>query len=91
MAFDLTQRPFEGSVRESFEDQAKALSAKAVKTKKNTSLDWKTSGGHLTCVFKPTGRVFIEWRDRGGIKEGWFHKDWSIATTIKKAQELLRS
>lgn len=88
MAFDLTQRPFENIVRESFDERAKKLSVKALRTKKDTSLEWKTRGGNLFCLFTPTGRVEITWI---GTKKGWYIKDWTIATTIRKAQELLQS
>lgn len=87
MAFDLTQRPFEGSYKE----QAERASAEAVKTKKDTFLGFSTRHGRLHLLFKPTGRVEITWRNRGGLKEGWYMKDWTISTTLRKWNELMNS
>ncbi len=94
MAFNLTQKPFEQMLRNVTEDRrqtAKQLSESAVKTGKDYVAEWPTRRGVLYCSFKPTGRVEITWRDRGGIKEGWYMKDWTIATTLRKWNELMNS
>lgn len=88
---DLTTRPFERMVNDDLSDKAKRLSAKAVKTKKDTWMECQTRHGNLHCLFRPTGRVEISWRDRGGIKEGWFMKDWTIETTLRRWNELMNS
>lgn len=88
---DLTTRPFENIGRETPADKAKSLSDEAIKTKRDTFGEWPTRHGNLHCLFRPTGRVEITWRDRGGIKEGWFMKDWTIATTVRKFEDLLAS
>ncbi len=94
MAFDLTQRPFEKMIRDVTSDRrdtAKQLSESAVKTKQDYTAEWPTRGGNIYMCFKPTGRVEITWRDRGGLKEGWFMKDWTIETTLRKWTELMNS
>lgn len=94
MAFDLTQRPFEQMLRDETEDRrqtAKQLSESAVRTGEDYSAEWRTRHGNLHCLFRPTGRVEITWRDHGGIKEGWFMKDWTIETTLQKWDELMNS
>ena len=87
MAFDLTQRPFDGSSK----DQAKRLSEEAIKTGENTSMGCGTRHGRLNLIFRPSGRVEITWRDHGGLKEGWYMKDWTIETTLRKWVDLMNS
>lgn len=94
MAFDLTQQPFEQMLRDETnarKDTANWLSGRAVKTGEDQSATWPTKHGNLSCIFKPTGRVEITWRHKGGIKEGWYMKDWTIETTLRKWDELMNS
>lgn len=97
-AFDLTQRPFEGMIRDHFRDQIRKLAAEALVTKKNTCIEAKTSsGGELCLIFRPrnktklSGKVQVTWRDRGGIKEGWFWHDWTVAKVLKEWDKLMRN
>ena len=92
MAFDLTQKPFEQLLREVTKDRldtAKQLSKSAVKVGEDYVAEFPTRRGNLWLCFKPSGRVKLDWRDRGGIKEGWFTKDWHISMVINKWDELV--
>jgi len=72
-------------------EQIVQLSSQAIATKKDTCLEFNTTGGYMSLTLTPAGRVEILWRDRAGIKEGWFMKDWTVETTLKKLDGLLRS
>jgi hypothetical protein len=87
MAYDLTQRPFEGS----YKDQAERLSAESVSSKKDKCLSFRTKHGWLSLIFRPTGRVEITWKHPGGIAEGYYMKDWTIDFTLRNWDELMAS
>ena len=85
MAFDLTQRSFEGPM----DEKAKCLSEEAIKTQQNHSLECGTRNGWLSMIFTPQRHVEITWRNRNGLEDDRFIKDWTIKTTIQKIPELL--
>lgn len=92
MAFgNLTSRQFEGAVLDWFRTQLKLRSKEAKTNPKVRALEVATRYGNLSVNFRPNDRVLITWRDRGGIKEGWYMKNWTVKTAIKRSNELLNS